>query len=47
MITQLKLKSFAAFTALDIDFSPGINIIIGENGTGNAVFKDTHHETHS
>lgn len=34
MITQLKLKSFAAFTALDIDFSPGTNIIIGENGTG-------------
>lgn len=34
MITQLRLKSFAAFTALDIDFSPGINIIIGENGTG-------------
>lgn len=34
MITQLKLKSFAAFTELDIDFSPGINIIIGENGTG-------------
>lgn len=34
MITQIKLKSFAAFTELDIDFSPGINIIIGENGTG-------------
>lgn len=34
MITQLKLKNFAAFTELVIDFSPGINIIIGENGTG-------------
>ncbi len=34
MITQLQLKNFTAFTELDIDFSPGINIIIGENGTG-------------
>jgi predicted ATPase len=34
MITHLQLKNFTAFTALAIDFSPGINIIIGENGTG-------------
>lgn len=34
MITYLKLKNFTAFTDLAIDFSPGINIIIGENGTG-------------
>lgn len=34
MITQLQLKNFTAFTELAIDFSPGINIIIGENGTG-------------
>ena len=34
MITNLQLKNFTAFTELDIDFSPGINIIIGENGTG-------------
>lgn len=34
MITHLYLKNFIAFTELDIDFSPGINIIIGENGTG-------------
>ena len=34
MITQLKLKNFVAFTDMAIDFSPGINIIIGENGTG-------------
>ena len=34
MITHLKLKNFVAFTDLAIDFSPGINIIIGENGTG-------------
>ena len=34
MITQLHLKNFTVFTELAIDFSPGINIIIGENGTG-------------
>src|SRR5690554_184012 len=34
MITNLKLKNFTAFTDLAIDFSPGINIVIGENGTG-------------
>lgn len=34
MITNLQLKNFTAFAELDIDFSPGINIIIGENGTG-------------
>ncbi|MBA5607370.1 AAA family ATPase [Duganella sp. FT3S] len=34
MITNLKLKNFTAFTELSIDFSPGINIILGENGTG-------------
>lgn len=34
MITNLTLKNLLAFTNLNIDFSPGINIIIGENGTG-------------
>ena len=34
MITDLQLKNFTAFTSLSIDFSPGINIFIGENGTG-------------
>lgn len=34
MITNLQLKNFTAFTRLTIDFSPGINIVIGENGTG-------------
>jgi Recombinational DNA repair ATPase (RecF pathway) len=34
MITHLQLKNFTAFIELTIDFSPGINIIIGENGTG-------------
>ncbi|EKT4522041.1 AAA family ATPase [Pseudomonas putida] len=34
MISSLQLKNFGAFADLAIDFSPGINIIIGENGTG-------------
>lgn len=33
MITQLHLKSFTTFSGIAIDFSPGINIVIGENGT--------------
>lgn len=34
MIKSLHLKNFTAFTDLAIDFSPRINIFIGENGTG-------------
>jgi AAA15 family ATPase/GTPase len=34
MITRLELKNFTTFNSLDIDFSPKINVIIGENGTG-------------
>lgn len=33
-ITQLKLKNFTVFAENDIRFEPGINILIGENGTG-------------
>ncbi len=34
MIERLQLENFTAFTKLDISFSPGINIFVGENGTG-------------
>lgn len=34
MITNLELEKFSTFDKLNIDFSPSINIIIGENGTG-------------
>ncbi len=34
MIEHLDLKNFAAFNSLRIDFSPKINVIIGENSTG-------------
>lgn len=34
MIARLELKNFTAFSDLAIDFSPRVNVIIGENGTG-------------
>lgn len=34
MIERLELRNFTAFNGLGIDFSPKINVIIGENGTG-------------
>ena len=34
MIEHLQLKNFTAFSNLKLDFSPKINAIIGENGTG-------------
>src|SRR5690554_4044611 len=34
MIDRLELKNFTSFGDLNIDFSPKINVIIGENGTG-------------
>jgi len=33
-ITRLRLENFTAFRELDIRFSPGLNVLIGENGTG-------------
>ncbi|MFT6465936.1 AAA family ATPase [Halopseudomonas sp.] len=34
MITRLNLKNISSFNELHIEFSPKINVIIGENGTG-------------
>lgn len=34
MIESLTLKNFTSFEHLEINFSPKINVIIGENGTG-------------
>lgn len=34
MITRLKVNKFTAFDELDIQFSKGVNIFIGENATG-------------
>ena len=34
MIERIELRNFTAFSSLALDFSPKINVIIGENGTG-------------
>jgi len=34
MIATLELKNFTGFSQLEINFSPRINVLIGENGTG-------------
>jgi len=34
MLESLKFQNFTAFDKLDVKFAPGINIFIGENGTG-------------
>lgn len=34
MIERLELKNFTAFNSLEMNLSPKINVIIGENGTG-------------
>lgn len=34
MLEKLVLDNFTAFTKLDLDFTPGVNLFIGANGTG-------------
>ena len=34
VLTRAKFERFTAFENLDISFSPGINVFVGENGTG-------------
>lgn len=34
MLEKIELKNFSKFSDLQVQFSPRINIIIGENGTG-------------
>lgn len=34
IINKLKLENFTVFEAQQIEFGPGINVLIGENGTG-------------
>jgi len=33
-ISKIYLEKFTVFDKIDVDFSPGINVLIGENGTG-------------
>lgn len=34
MLKRLKVRNFAVFTDATIEWSPGLNVIVGENGTG-------------
>lgn len=34
VLSKIRLNRFTAFEALELDVSPGINVLIGENGTG-------------
>lgn len=34
IINKLKLENFTVFEDQQIEFEPGINVLIGENGTG-------------
>lgn len=34
MLNSLKVKNFTAFAEANLEFSPGLNVIIGENNTG-------------
>ena len=34
MLTRIHLENFTVFKDIEIELSPGINIFIGENGTG-------------
>lgn len=34
VLTRAKFEYFTAFASLDVEFSPGINVLVGENGTG-------------
>ena len=33
-LTRVRLKNFTAFAELDLELSPGINVLVGANGTG-------------
>ncbi|MXZ21520.1 MAG: AAA family ATPase [Caldilineaceae bacterium SB0665_bin_25] len=33
-LTRVRLERFTAFKRLDLELSPGINVLVGENGTG-------------
>lgn len=33
-LTKVRLERFTAFKRLELEFSPGINVFVGENGTG-------------
>jgi DNA repair ATPase RecN len=34
MLTSLRLRNFTVFTAAEFQFASGLNVIVGENGSG-------------
>src|SRR4051812_11966069 len=34
MLESLRLRNFTAFADAEFEFAPGLNVIVGENGTG-------------
>lgn len=34
MVRSLELRNFTVFAEADLEFSPGLNVVLGENGTG-------------
>jgi DNA repair exonuclease SbcCD ATPase subunit len=38
MIEKLSLKNFTVFDEIDIEFSPGVNILVGKNGRGKRMY---------
>ena len=47
MITQLRLSNFTVFEEADLIFSPGLNVVIGENGTGKSHLLKLAYAIHS
>ena len=39
-ITRVKLENFTVFENLDLEPSPGINVLVGANGTGEDAFDE-------
>ena len=37
-ITRVKLENFTVFESLDLEPSPGVNVLVGANGTGKTHF---------
>ena len=33
-LTRVELENFTAFRSLKLDLSPGVNVLVGANGTG-------------
>ena len=33
-LTNLKLRDFRNYESLDLDFAPGVNLIVGDNAQG-------------